>query len=461
MARKSKSSKSNENTESSEEVVPTNEGDTDRQSSGESTGDAPVVIDAEAEDVTHSEASEDVLPEDVQPEETEDEAGNAKDEDTDAPVETAGAEDTSNEIAPEPETSAAEPASEASGGTPVAALVFGGIVAGVIGFFGASLAPAPPPPEFDTSALDAGILANADAVAALSEEVAAFEPTPVADMSAVEDQLASITQSLETITTDLAGVEAALSQTTEDLNAKVTALDDRILLLETAAPSANASSSGELAALRERIAEMTAAAEEQLAAAQLDAASVARAAEEARLAAEAEAAELRAAAEAREAELQAAAERQAAFIDLKSAIETGAPFAELLASLDAVPEVLAANADTGVPTILALQESFPDAARAALAQSDLIEEGASAGERFSAFLRSRTNARSLTPQDGDGPDAVLSRAEAALGGGDLRGALSELDALGDDAKAALSEWMDQANTRLSAIAAIDQLSATN
>lgn len=463
VARKSKSSKNNENTENSEENVPTSEDDTDAQAPGESTGDAPVVIDAEAEDVTPPEASEDVSAEDVQPEEIETEAENATEEDTDTPGDTADAEETTSETAPEPETSAdaSEPESETKSGASIAALVVGGIVAGAVGFFGASLAPAPPMPEFDTSALDAGITANADAVAALVEEVAAFEATPVTDLSVVEDQLASITQSLDTITTRLASVETALSETTEDLGAKVTALDDRILLLETAAPSANASSSGELAALRERIAEMTAAAEEQLAAAQLDAASVARAAEEARLAAEAEAAELRAAAEAKEAELQAAAERQAAFIDLKSAIEAGAPFAEFLGVLDPVPEVLATHAEAGVPTILALQESFPDAARAALAQSDLVEEGASAGERFSAFLRSRTNARSLTPQDGDGPDAVLSRAEASLGGGDLRGALSELDALGDSGKAAMSGWMDQANTRLSAIAAIDQLSATN
>ena len=239
-------------------------------------------------------------------------------------------------------------------------------------------------------------------------------------------------------------------------------MDARLLALETAVPSADALASGdELAALRERIAEMTAAAENQLATTQTEAASVARAAEEARLAAEAEAEELRAAAEAREAELQVMAARQAALIDLKAAIEAGAPFAEPLGALEEVPDVLAANAETGVPTILALQEGFPAAARAALAQSTLVGEDASAGERFAAFLRSRTNARSQRPRDGADPDAILSRAEATVGEGDLRGALAELEALSGDGQAALAEWLEQANTRLAASEAVDQLSATN
>lgn len=360
-------------------------------------------------------------------------------------------------MVPEPVAETAESKSGAS----VLALVIGGIVAGAIGFFGASFAPSPTP-EFDTTALDAGISANADAISALGDEIAALQNAPGSDPSALEDQLASITQSLETITAGLADVEAGLNESAAQFEAQATALDDRVLALETAVPAASELASGDdLAALRERIAEMTSAAQDQLATAQTEAASVARAAEEARLAAEAEAEELRAAAEAREAELQALAERQAALIDLKAAVEAGTPFGEYLDALDTPPDILAAHAEDGVPTIVALKESFPAVARAALAQSNLAGDDASAGERFSAFLKSRTNARSLTPQEGSGPDAILSRAEAALGGGDLRGTVEELNGLTGGGEAAVADWLEQANIRLSALEAIDQLSATN
>ena len=108
-----------------------------------------------------------------------------------------------------------------------------------------------------------------------------------------------------------------------------------------------------------------------------------------------------------------------------------------------------------------LQQSFADAARAALANAETVSQDASAGERFTAFLKQRTNARSLTPQEGDGADAILSRAEAMMKQGDLTAALSELDALGDGPKAAMQTWLDQAQTREAALAAAEQLTATN
>ena len=180
-----------------------------------------------------------------------------------------------------------------------------------------------------------------------------------------------------------------------------------------------------------------------------------------RAAAEAEALEVAAAAEAREAELQAASERQAALLDLKSAIQAGAAYTETLPALGDVPDVIAANAEGGVPTIRSRRESFPAAARAALSQSVTVAEDASAGERLIAFLDRRTNARSLTEQEGDSPDAVLSRAEARLNEGDLAAALAELETLPEEGKAAMADWLERAQTRLSALNAIDDLTATN
>ena len=64
-------------------------------------------------------------------------------------------------------------------------------------------------------------------------------------------------------------------------------------------------------------------------------------------------------------------------------------------------------------------------------------------------------------KEGDSPDAVLSRAEASLGEGDLETALNELEALPPEGRAAMSDWLEQAELRLSVVTAIDELTATN
>lgn len=445
VARKSKSPENKENTEVSEEESSPPIEDGGEPETTESTDGSPVVIEGEAVEVTATDEPEEAR--DADPEET------SELPEQDQPI---------AEVAADPEPVATAQAADTSpgGGASIFALVFGGIVAGGIGFFASSLAPEPPRPEFDTTALDQGLAENAASVAALEAEIATLRES--ADVTNLESGLSELTGSVDGVSQAISAIEADIADVTNRLETQVTELDARILALETAVPAASGLATGEeLAALRERISSMVTQAEEELAAAQAEAAQIARAAEEARLQAEAEAAEAQAAAEAREAELQAMAERQAALIELKSAVESGAPFGELLGTLGTVPEALASNAESGVPTIQALQTAFPAAARAVLAETELVPEGASAGERFSAFLKRRTNARSLTPQEGDGPDAILSRAEARLGEGDLGAALGELEALSADAKAALGDWLTRANTRLSAVEAIDELSATN
>jgi hypothetical protein len=55
--------------------------------------------------------------------------------------------------------------------------------------------------------------------------------------------------------------------------------------------------------------------------------------------------------------------------------------------------------------------------------------------------------RSLTPRAGDSPDAILSRAEAAVGAGDLAGAIAELNTLPPAAQAAMADWIKAATAR--------------
>ena len=74
-------------------------------------------------------------------------------------------------------------------------------------------------------------------------------------------------------------------------------------------------------------------------------------------------------------------------------------------------------------------------------------------------MQSQLGARSVTPQEGDGADAVLSRAEAALRTGNLTDVLAELDTLPDPAKPAIAAWLETAKTRQAALSAGNALSA--
>ena len=79
-------------------------------------------------------------------------------------------------------------------------------------------------------------------------------------------------------------------------------------------------------------------------------------------------------------------------------------------------------------------------------------------DRLSAFLRSQSGARSLTPREGTDPDAVLSRAEAALRDGQIKAALAELAGLPPAGTEAMAPWIADATRRLGAEQAIADLS---
>lgn len=170
-------------------------------------------------------------------------------------------------------------------------------------------------------------------------------------------------------------------------------------------------------------------------------------------------AEERAAALAREAEATAVAARRAAATErLAAALDSGAPFASALTELGSeIPAVLAENAAVGLPTIADLSDAFPDTARQSLEDALRANMGESWTDRVSNFLRSQTGLRSLTPREGNDPDAVLSRAEAALQAGDVARAITELSAMPEAGKPALADWLAMAQTRADAEAAVAAL----
>ncbi len=172
-----------------------------------------------------------------------------------------------------------------------------------------------------------------------------------------------------------------------------------------------------------------------------------------------------AAAAAAEADQRAArAEAIAALDTIEAALQSGSSYATALARVEAVaddiPAALHAGAADGIATLTELQEDFGSASRAGLraALQGMDYEGTT--DRIGSFLRSQIGARSLAPRAGDDPDAVMSRATHAVETGDLNAALLELEALPEAGRAAMSDWISAARTRLDAIAGLDALKQT-
>ena len=298
--------------------------------------------------------------------------------------------------------------------------IFGGLVAGAIGFGAAYVVL----PKADTT-LSARVSAQSSEIAGLRDAVAGI---PVTDLSGVEAAQSAIADQAQAMAGRITDLEARL----DDLSARAGEEGS----LSTAAYAQ------ELDALRAEMENLRGTAVVELGVARDAAASIA---------ANAEAAALSAAG-------------RAALSRIEGALETGAPMGAALDDLAAaiqadVPVELTAVRD-GVPTLASLQTSFPDYARAALATAR--REGAS-GEvegGLTAFLRNQLDIRSVAPKEGDSADAVLSRAEAALREGRLTDTLAELGALPEVARAELTEWRGLAEARADALSAAATLATS-
>lgn len=157
-----------------------------------------------------------------------------------------------------------------------------------------------------------------------------------------------------------------------------------------------------------------------------------------------------------------AAAGQRALAQVTAAISNGGGYAPAIdamtdAGITDLPAALTDPAAEGVATLINLQTRFPDLARAALADARAsttqTEETGVGG-----FLRRQLGARSVTPREGSDPDAVLSRAEAAVRDGRVADALREINALPQGAIDAMQSWSADAKMRADAEAAVQDLS---
>lgn len=384
--------------------------------------DAEVISDDTQSDAQTTDASAQDLP--VEDLAAKDEVHDALDKDENALPQDETATDT-----PERDPSTALPAAQKRGG--FVPLVLGGAAAALIGFGAARYVlpdgwPWPgATPAVTQSALDAAIASQTSATSDIAARVAALENGP--DLAALSQSLASNTELVTDLQTKLTDVQTALT----NFEARLTSLELRPVS-EGVSPEAKAAYDAELAALQAAMAKQRAEIEQMAttAAQQKQSAEITE----------------------QEAMLRGSVTR------IRIALDSGATFGPELENLTAagqtVPDALVSAASNPLATLTQLQSSFPEAARRALAAA---RSANGTPTDAGSFLTTLLGARSLTPKEGNDPDAVLSRAEAALAAGRLTDTLAELESLPEAGRIELSDWMMQATARQTAHSAIDAI----
>jgi hypothetical protein len=378
------------------------------------------------------------------------------------------------EPAPEPETVVEDarpagpppPPPARSGGSIALPLIFGGVIAALAGFAASRfILPDGWSGQGETQAALIELRSVTEAQTARVGELESALAALRAEVAAVPDTTPAVAALREDLGGQVAEAAAAASEATGRLGdldrqlGEVASRLDELAMRPMPGGLDPASLDSELSEFRGELSAAVEAARAEIVRAQEEAAAIAaRAAEDAAAQEAAAAEEAEATRAAAEAAARAAA-RDAAVSRILAALESGEPYDRDVATLEGVeiPEALSAPAANGVPTLAALAETFPEAARSALDASIRANAGEDPVDRLTAFLRVQTGARSLEPREGDDPDAVLSRAEAAVRSGDLDAALTELSALPDAGQAEMGGWIPSARIRLDALSAAQSL----
>lgn len=336
-------------------------------------------------------------------------------------------EETIEQPAEEPVVTEREPLiSEQSTSNGIFPSVLGGVIAGALGFVAAMLIFPDGWREKDDSLvtnLQSGLAEQKDNLTALT--------TQVSELSNLGGRLEGGLDALKSELSERAGVVTELGARLDRLSEG----DGTVALPEDVQVLLNAQKE-KIAALSDEVAGMAAAAKAQMQAA----------------------VDQQETAEQAEARVKARGAMQV----IRLAMISGDPFEAALAEVAPaieVPDGLQAVAADGAPTQTEIAQAYPAAARAALSKAIRVEAGDDTQSRLTLFLKDQLSARSLTPQDGDDADAVLSRAEAAVKAEDLATALIEIDTLPDVAKAEFGDWQALASRRQAAVDGFEAVSS--
>jgi hypothetical protein len=322
--------------------------------------------------------------------------------------------------------------------------MFAGLLVALASFGGAQYSSGNWPFERIATDFEARLATQSDEISALNTLIASYD-----DTTALQDLQAQI-DGMRTIVTDLAALQVEIEQLFGIQNEtidRVAALEEKLTSQSGINPAANAEITRYATALKlvqTQISEQNNAIAEQRAGI----------------------AELSAAVELTQQETKSATHQSltdGTISQVIGALESGAPFAFAIAGLqdfdNLLTPALVAAAPYGVPTADALARAFPEQSRTALiAARTTSTSQASGSNRVGDFLRSQLGMRSITPRAGNDPDAVLSRAEAAIQAGQVSNALSALTALPDSARTSMAGWIEQAELRQAAQLAVAALS---
>lgn len=139
---------------------------------------------------------------------------------------------------------------------------------------------------------------------------------------------------------------------------------------------------------------------------------------------------------------------------LKSAVDSGRPYATELAAVKAgLPadidlKALEAHAESGVEPVSVLIAQFPPVARKIYQTFSEPDHSDDVLNSLLASAKSIVAVRGPGDEDGTGPEAALRRMENAVSNGNLKGAIAAFQELPETAKAAGSDWIAHAEARV-------------
>ncbi|WP_181872392.1 COG4223 family protein [Phyllobacterium bourgognense] len=138
---------------------------------------------------------------------------------------------------------------------------------------------------------------------------------------------------------------------------------------------------------------------------------------------------------------------------MKAAIDRGEPFAAELDTYVAVApqagevESLRGFAAKGIPPLNMLVSQFADVAPKIIASAHTVDPNAGVVDRLWASASSLVQARPVGMVEGEGVDAITARIEAHLNAGDLGAAIAEWEKLPENAKAVSMDFANAMKAR--------------
>lgn len=139
---------------------------------------------------------------------------------------------------------------------------------------------------------------------------------------------------------------------------------------------------------------------------------------------------------------------------LRRAVERGGAFTKELGAVSAIApkdvdlSLLAARAETGLPSVASLQQSFGLAANAALDADRAADPEASVLDQLWSGAQSVVRVRKTGEVTGTTTEAIVARMEQRLAAGDLEGVSKEAAGLGEKPKSAMAAWLGDVEARL-------------